>query len=103
MVMLKKSIISIVLMLSALGVMAQPYDASHISASIALKIPGNPAVNYPLTITPNNNSNYNLKMVAGEKIPVTLLQQVSEQNGTKKITMQITASEDIYFNYSQYV
>jgi len=99
--MLKKSIISIVLMLSALGVMAQPYDASHISAAIALKIPGNPSVNYPLTMTSNSNSSYNLKMVAKEKIPVSILQQVSEQNGIKKITMQITALENIYFNYSQ--
>lgn len=101
MVMLKKSIISIVLLLSALGVMAQPYDASHISAAIALKIPGNPAVNYPLTMTSNSNSSYNLKMVAKEKIPVSILQQVSEQNGIKKIKMQITALENIYFNYSQ--
>jgi len=99
--MLKNSLFFIFLMFSVLEAIAQPYDASHISASIALKSPGNQAANYPLTITPNNNSNYNLKMIAGEKIPVTLLQQVSEQNGTKKITMQITASEDIYFNYSQ--
>ena len=101
MVMLKKSIISIVLMLSALGVMAQPYDASHISAAIALKIPGNLAINYPLTMTSNSNSSYNLKMVAKEKIPVSVLQQVSEQNGIKKIKVQITALENIYFNYSQ--
>ena len=99
--MIKKSLFSIFFLWSALGVLAQSYDISKMSVAIILKKPGNPAINYPLSIIPESNNKY--KMVAHENIPVNILQQVSENDGVKKITVQITASENIYFNYSQQI
>lgn len=75
----------------------------RISASISLKVPGNEAKQYPLTLqTPtSNNGTYYLQ--ASEKMPATISQHIEEENGKLRMTVSITALDDIYFNYSQQV
>lgn len=75
----------------------------RISASISLKVPGNEAKQYPLTLqTPtSNNGTYYLQ--ASEKMPATISQHIEEENGKLRMTVSITALEDIYFNYNQQV
>lgn len=75
----------------------------RISASISLKVPGNEAKQYPLTlqIPTSNNGTYYLQ--ASQKIPATISQHIEEENGKLRMTVSITALEDIYFNYSQQV
>ncbi len=76
------------------------YDAGNVRATISLKVPGNPANHYPLTLGPiSENGRYELK--AATNIPVSIRQQVSDKNGEKQIILVIEAKEDIYFNYLQ--
>ncbi len=99
--MVKKSIISIFFLFFVLGGSAHNYNISQNSAVITLKKPGNFSVSYPLTIIPENSNNNKYKMISRENIPVRVLQEISEYNGVEKMTVQIIASENIYFNYSQ--
>lgn len=61
---------------------------------IALKNPGNPAVEYRLTETRKGGSIF---LEADEKLPLTIRRKVS--NGT--ITVTLKAEEDLYFNFKQ--
>ncbi|MCD7972713.1 MAG: hypothetical protein LUG18_08610 [Candidatus Azobacteroides sp.] len=69
------------------------------SASISLKVPGNPAIIYPLTAEPTGENGHSL--VSTENIPVHISREVTENNGKIQVTTTITALEDIYFNYAQ--
>lgn len=73
-------------------------------ASITLKVPGNPAVNYPLALTAlPGNSSFNYQWNAKEKLPVTIFQNVSAGTNNERLTVQLTAMEDIYFNFNQWL
>lgn len=61
---------------------------------IALKNPGNPAVEYRLMETRKGGSIF---LEADEKLPLTIRRKVS--NGT--ITVTLKAEEDLYFNFKQ--
>ncbi|NDV64120.1 hypothetical protein [Bacteroides sp. 224] len=74
--------------------------SERISASISLKVPGNQAKQYPLTLQKSLNDNtYYLE--TSEKIPVTISQSLEKDNGKLRTTVSVTATEDIYFNFSQ--
>ena len=73
------------------------------SASISLKIPGNTAKVYPLTLQKAGTTDNLYYMESPETIPVVLTEQIREW-GTKdslQVNVYITALEDIYFSYSQ--
>lgn len=75
----------------------------RISASISLKVPGNKATQYPLTLQKSQNENATYRLTPSETIPVTISQTMTDQDGKSQITVYIKALEDIYFNYSQQV
>lgn len=80
------------------------YTSVEAGASIALKIPGNPAVEYPLMLTAlPGNSYFGYEWRAKDKLPITVYQQLSEKEGKLLVTVQLTAMEDLYFNYSQWL
>ena len=69
------------------------------SAAMALKVPGNPAVDYPLTVQASRTL---YRLEASEPIPVTIVQKATPQeNGNLKVEVAITALDDVYFNYRQ--
>ena len=55
------------------------YTPEMISASIALKVPGNDAKRYPLTLQQLDNSNFEYQWVAADKLPVVIYQNVEEK------------------------
>lgn len=73
----------------------------HISASISLKVPGNPATSYSLTPHQKTGNESQYEFQSEKTIPVTVLQQVSDYKDYTQLVTTITAKEDIYFNYSQ--
>lgn len=75
----------------------------RISASISLKVPGNKATQYPLTLQKSQNENATYRLTPSETIPVAISQTMTEQDGKSQITVYIKALEDVYFNYSQQV
>lgn len=94
-----------VLFLSA-GVMmahAIEYTPAHVSATISLKTPGNAATHYPLTFQTVPQSEFDYMLTAQSKLPVMVYQKIAELKDTKRITVWIMATEDIYFNYGQLV
>ena len=96
--MLKMSIRA-TLLLTLLFVVTACNETSHdadyaLDALIALKNPGNPAVEYRLRETRKGGSIF---LEADEKLPLTIRRKVS--NGT--ITVTLEAEEDLYFNFKQ--
>ena len=59
---------------------AANYSPEKSQASLALKVPGNPAVEYPLTLSKLSDSYFDYEWKAKEKIPVTIFQQISTGN-----------------------
>ena len=74
-----------------------------ISASIFLKVPGNDAKRYPLTFQKSQNNNGTYYLENSEKMPLTVSQNIVDGDDGFRISVSITALEDIYFNYSQQV
>lgn len=70
------------------------------SASIALKVPGNPAKEYSLNYQQTAGSAY--KLIPAEKnLPVVISQQIEEIGSKKRIITTISAKDDIYFSFAQ--
>ena len=72
-----------------------------ISASISLKVPGNGAKHYPLTFQKSQNNNGTYYLENSEKMPLTVSQNIVTGNDGLRISVSITALEDVYFNYNQ--
>src|SRR5690554_4522022 len=70
----------------------QEIDANF-SSVITLKKPGNPAIIYALSQTVSGDI---VNLNAEEDIPVTISKRV-----TDRISVTITAQEDVYFNFKQ--
>ena len=83
----------------AVGAHAVDYTPARIAASVSLKVPGNPAVDYPLTVQASRTL---YRLEASEPIPLTIVQKATPQeNGRLKVEVAITALDDVYFNYRQ--
>lgn len=77
-------------------------DIENSSATLALKIPGNPSKNYDLKYESCNESVGSYNLVSPENdFPVFISQTVEKNGTTKRITTKITATGDIHFNFSQ--
>lgn len=88
-------------MLGILSLNAMPnYPDKNTSAAIALKVPGNPSTEYPLHFDENGHDSYALTY-PGKEIPAQIEQKVAKNGNTVRITVSITAKEDIYFSYAQ--
>ena len=104
-VILKRLTSCAMLISSVVTLGAVNYSPDNVSASLALKVPGNPAEVYSLKMheLPDNYFNYELLPVDG-KLPVTIFQQVEDtERGGKRVTVFLTALEDVYFHYGQLV
>ena len=71
------------------------------SATISLKIPGNAAQDYPLTFH-EWQAGHGIG-VAKTDLPVMVSRRVTETGQGERITVTLTAEEDLYFNYGEQV
>lgn len=87
----------------ACATMAEAFNnvPESISASISLKVPGNRAKHYPLTFQKSQNNNGTYYLENSEKMPLTVSQNIVTGNDELRISVSITALEDVYFNYNQ--
>lgn len=74
---------------------------TKMQASLALKVPGNAAVEYPLSLKEMSATECEWK--AQSAIPVTLFQTVSSEGDKQRVSVCLTAVEDVYFNFSQWL
>lgn len=77
------------------------YIPENVSASVALKVPGNASKRYPLTLRQLQNDRSSYLLEASESIPLTITQKVESINDRLRVNVCITALEDTYFNYGQ--
>lgn len=66
-------------------------------STISIKVPGNDAVHYELKLSGNSI------LIADEPLPLTIHRKVEEVNGNVRITVDLKAQEDVYFNYGEQV
>lgn len=89
---------------TALCFSATLYQPENVQASLSLKTPGNPAATYKLQPAALENSYFDYEWKAAGGIPVTMLQKVEpQQDGATRLTVQLTAAQDVYLNYAQQV
>lgn len=73
------------------------------SAYISLKVPGNKSVQYPLAFRKSSGDNDTYFMESSARMPLTISQSIRKDNGRLRMSVSITALENVYFNYSQQV
>ena len=88
----------------ALYAEAAGYGPEAFSAAIALKVPGNPACPYPLTLQKSENTYFDYRLEAAAPLPVSIYQDMEETTeGNQRITVRITAWEDVYFHFGEQI
>lgn len=75
--------------------------SEDVFASISLKVPGNAAKQYPLTLQKQQQGTYSCR--ASQELPVVITRQVVDKEGGRRITVLIKAIENVYFNYGEQV
>ena len=79
------------------------YTPDRVQATLSLKGPGNHSVVYTLHPNKLENSYFNYEWKADGQLPVTVFHRIEELNGQTRLTVQLTAAQDVYFNYNQQV
>lgn len=75
--------------------------AVDVSATISLKVPGNAARDYPLTFC-EWQAGHGIG-VAETELPLLISRRVTDTAQSTRITVTLTAEEDLYFNYGEQV
>ncbi len=99
----KRLFLGLIMLVGLAEVEAAGYTAGNVSASIALKVPGNDAIRYALSLQKLPDSDSQYQLLASEKLPIKILQNVVENGNKQRISVLITAMEDVYFNYGEQV
>lgn len=71
----------------------------EVTASISLKVPGNPAISHPLSLQPVEEGICRLQ--ASEPLPVEITRQVTDTQSGQRVRVTLRATENIYFNYGE--
>jgi len=75
-------------------------EVENISASLALKVPGNPSVEYRLNSRSTKDNHYDL-ISSENEFPAVISQKIEKSGNADRIVITIKANEDIYFNFAQ--
>ena len=78
---------------------ANGVEGGGVSATLSLKVPGNDARQYPLTFRQWQEGSY--AGVADESLPLLVNRQVEDTDRGTRITVTLTAQDDLYFNYGE--
>ena len=100
----RKLLCSVCLLSASAFAFAINYVPQNVRASVALKVPGNAAVHYPLALQKADSGTFDYRLSAGvSKLPLLIYQDVEEKDGKQRITVWFTATDDVYFHYDQQV
>lgn len=98
---LKRLFLGVMLLVGITGAGATNAAPEDISASISLKVPGNDAKQYPLSLQKMQDGMYSCR--ASEKLPLDIIRQVVDKDGKQRITVTLKALENVYFNYGEQI
>lgn len=76
-------------------------DGHDVSASISLKVPGNDAKRYDLSLVGQADGSYACR--AAEELPVRITRKATDSGDARRVTVTLNAQADIYFNYGEQV
>nr|WP_302436374.1 hypothetical protein [Bacteroides intestinalis] len=71
------------------------------NVSISLKVPGNDARHYSLTLQKQQDGVYTCH--SSEQLPLVITRQVVDKDGKQRINVVITALDTVYFNYGEQI
>ncbi|MDR0892764.1 MAG: hypothetical protein LBN24_09130 [Mediterranea sp.] len=69
------------------------------SATLTLKVPGNPAHAYPLAYKPKGKNTWSLE--GAEPLPVSIIRHEQATPTGRRIEVKLTATADVYLNYGE--
>ena len=77
------------------------HSLGDVSTSISLKVPGNDAQHYSLTLQKQQDGVYTCQ--SSEQLPLAITRQVVDKDGKQRINVVITALDTVYFNYGEQI
>ena len=96
---LKRLFLWIMLSAGIANIGAANYTPENVS--ISLKVPGNDARHYSLTLQKQQDGVYTCH--SSEQLPLVITRQVVDKDGKQRINVVITALDTVYFNYGEQV
>jgi len=80
---------------------AMEHSLGDVSTSISLKVPGNDAQHYSLTLQKQQDGIYTCQ--SSEQLPLVITRQVVDKDGKQRINVVIKALDTVYFNYGEQI
>ena len=96
---LKRLFLWIMLSAGIANIGAANYTPENVS--ISLKVPGNDARHYSLTLQKQQDGVYTCH--SSEQLPLVITRQVVDKDGKQRINVVITALDTVYFNYGEQI
>ena len=96
---LKRLFLWIMLSAGIANIGAANYTPENVS--ISLKVPGNDARHYSLTLQKQQDGVYPCH--SSEQLPLVITRQVVDKDGKQRINVVITALDTVYFNYGEQI
>lgn len=96
---LKRLFLGIMLSAGIMNIGAANYVPENIS--VFLKVPGNDAKHYTLTLREVQNGMYRCQ--SSEELPLVITRQVAEKDGRQRINVVVKALANVYFSYGEQI
>lgn len=96
---LKRLFLGIMLSAGIVNIGAANYTPENVS--ISLKVPGNDAQHYLLTLQKQQDGIYTCQ--SSEQLPLAITRQVVDKDGKQRINVVIKALDTVYFNYGEQI
>ena len=96
---LKRLFLGIMLSAGIVNIGAANYTPENVS--ISLKVPGNDAQHYSLTLQKQQDGIYTCQ--SSEQLPLAITRQVVDKDGKQRINVVIKALDTVYFNYGEQI
>ena len=77
------------------------YYPENVRVALALKVPGNPSISYELRPVKLEDNYFNYEWRSDSKLPVIVFHKVEKMDNRTKLTVQLSAVQDVYFSYRQ--
>lgn len=96
---LKRLFFGVMLLAGIVNIGAANYTPENVS--ISLKVPGNDAQHYLLTLQKQQDGIYTCQ--SSEQLPLAITRQVVDKDGKQRINVVIKALDTVYFNYGEQI
>ena len=98
---LKRLFFGVMLLAGITNVGAMEHSLGDVSTSISLKVPGNDAQHYSLTLQKQQDGIYTCQ--SSEQLPLVITRQIVDKDGKQRINVVIKALDTVYFNYGEQI